>query len=259
MRHKKLMAMALAAAMMTGTFAAGVPALATEADNKNQTTISVTVAPRNTYTLSVPATTEISADGSATQLTNGITITNGELAEGKKLTVTASTTSGWKMSADDVGTTIGYALYSDAGTTAATSWEFSQEEANKENGTTKDVYAKATAEDLKTAKAGTYSDVITFEASVEDAETIPEYADKLTEATTLPPTNFKTLDNSTAKELAAYQAKKMNKTVYIIQGIDDGSVYTYAEALSDGTIKCTGANDGSSAFADGVVYYVPAE
>ena len=135
------------------------------------TTISVVIEPKNTYVLNVPATTIISSDGASTKLSGGIKITDGDLADDKVVTVTATTTSGWKMSTNDekITTKIVYGLYaSETDSQKTTSWTFTQTEANATDGTTKEVYAKASADDLKSAKAGTYSDTITFTASVVD-------------------------------------------------------------------------------------------
>ncbi len=160
MIKNKFLALAMACAM---TLATAVPAFATG----NTTTVSLTVAPTNTYTMKVPAAMPLDSTGEATALSGGIQITNGDLEEGKKLTVTAESANEWKMTAEGKTTTIRYSLYSDAGTTAATTWEFEKDEAK--NGTTKAVYAKANADDLKAAASGTYSDVITFTATLGDA------------------------------------------------------------------------------------------
>ena len=166
MKRNRFLALAMAGAM---TLTASVPAFA--ADGSGTTEVSLTVAPKNTYTLTVPAATTLDSDGEATQLSGGIKITGGDLEDGKKLTVTATSDSEWKMSATGKETSIGYALYSDAGTTEATTWEFTQAEANAADGATKAVYAKADAEDLAAAASGSYSDVITFTAEVADAVT----------------------------------------------------------------------------------------
>lgn len=137
------------------------------------TTISVVIEPKNTYVLTVPATTIISSDGASTELSGGIKITDGDLADDKVVTVTATTTSDWKMSTNDekITTKIVYGLYaSETDSQKTTSWTFTQTEANATDGTTKEVYAKASADDLKSAKVGTYSDTITFTASVVDAQ-----------------------------------------------------------------------------------------
>ncbi len=163
MIKNKFLALAMAAAAAM-TLATAVPAFA-----DNTTTVSLTVAPKNTYTMTVPSATNLDSTGEATELAGGIQITGGDLAEGKKITVKASSAADWKMSAEGKTTTISYSLYSDEGTTSATTWEFSQAEANAANGATKAVYAKANATDVANAASGTYSDVITFTAKVESA------------------------------------------------------------------------------------------
>ena len=166
MIKNRFLALAVAVAVMAGT---AVPAFA---ESSNTTTVSLTVAPTNTYTMTVPAKTTLDSEGAVTELTNGIKITNGDLADGKKLTVTATSQNSWTLTAEGVTGGIGYTLYSDAGTTEATSWEFTQAEANAAAGATKKVYAKVNTTDVGTAKPGEYSDVITFTATVENVTTI---------------------------------------------------------------------------------------
>ncbi len=162
MIKNKFLALAMAAAM---TLATAVPAFA-----DNETTVSLTVPEWNTYTLTVPADTELNIDGTAKQLSGGIKITGGNLMEGKKLTVTAESAHEWKMTASGVETKISYSLYSNSNAaTSATTWEFTRDEANAESGTTKDVYAKANTDEMYEAASGVYSDVITFTAKVESA------------------------------------------------------------------------------------------
>ena len=168
MNRNKFLALTMAGAM---TLAAATPVFA---ENKTgTTTVSLVVAapaPTNEYTMTVAAKTALDSEGAVTELTGGIKITDGDLEEGKKLTVTAESQNDWTLKADGVTTGIGYALYSDeAAETEATSWEFTQAEAKE--GATKAVYAKADATDVADAAAGTYSDTITFTAAVEDAVT----------------------------------------------------------------------------------------
>lgn len=172
MNRNKFLALAMAGAM---TLATAVPAYAT--GSSGTTEVSLTLSPKNTYTLTVPAKTALNSDGTVTELTNGIKITDGDLADGKKLTVTATSQNSWALTAEDVDTTISYALYSDdAAETGATSWEFTQAEANADEGTTKSVYAKPDATALSAAKSGEYSDVITFTAAVEDEVTYVSFS-----------------------------------------------------------------------------------
>ncbi len=172
MIKNKFLALAMAAAM---TLATAVPAFA---EQSGTTTVSLTIeAPSNTYTLTVPANTELNSDGTAKQLTGGIKITEGALQDGKKITVTAESENKWEMVAADaaVKTKIGYGLYANStDNTTTTSWDFSQTDANAESGTTKNVYAKANTTDVNAAKAGEYSDVITFTAALDNAGTAVE-------------------------------------------------------------------------------------
>ena len=166
MNRNKFLALAMAGAM---TLAASVPAFA---EDNNTTQVTLTVSGRNSYTMTVPAKTALDSAGAVTELTGGIKITDGDLADGKKLTVTATSQNDWALTATGAETTIAYALYSDeAAETEATGWEFTQEEANAAGGATAKVYAKPDADALNAAKSGEYSDVITFTAAVEDEVT----------------------------------------------------------------------------------------
>ena len=70
MNKNKILAIAMAGAMMTGTLATAVPVFAAE---NSTTTVSLDVEPpKNTYTMTVPANTTLNSDGTAKELTNGI-------------------------------------------------------------------------------------------------------------------------------------------------------------------------------------------
>ena len=87
------------------------------AGSGNTTQVTMVVAPKNTYTLTVPATTAIASDGKATALSNGLTVSEGDLEDNYEVVVTAksnnakSTSDNWVLSGSTGTTTIGYGLY----------------------------------------------------------------------------------------------------------------------------------------------------
>ena len=203
MKTKRLLALAMAGAMMTGAFATAMPVLA---DENNTTMVSFTVAPKNTYTMKVPANTSLNPDGSATALTDGITVSsNNDIALNYAVVVTASSANNWKLKNNDgKETEISYGLYSDEdcsnniiveynyktywSTSIADSlvpkpykfadddnptkvekgmW-FMSDEVNGANGITRQVYAKVDTTESDTWASGTYSDIITFTADVNE-------------------------------------------------------------------------------------------
>lgn len=191
MRSKRALALAMAGAMMAGAFATAMPVMA----EGNTTQVTLTVAPKNTYTMTVPATTTLDLSGSVTALQNGVTISSdNDMADGYAVNVTASSENDWKLKSSS-GTntnTIGYTLYSDSAgtvemdgkgttrgykldiydgtstisTTAAKGLWFTAEDANHADGTVKNVYAKVNTDDIEKAASGDYTDTITFTAEV---------------------------------------------------------------------------------------------
>ena len=118
------------------------------------------------YTLTIPATLEVNNSG--WNATDGISAT-GTLEKGKKLTVTADSNGEYALVSD--GNKVNYKLaengdknttYDNA--TEKTSWEFTS---LTDTATTKSM--GIVVEDYSTKPAGTYTDVVTFMASVEDA------------------------------------------------------------------------------------------
>ncbi len=241
MNKNKILAIAMASAMMTGTLATAVPVFAAD----NTTTVSVTVAPKNTYTMTVPANTTLNSDGTAKELTNGIKITDGTLEEGKKLIVTATSTTGWEMTATGLDTTIGYGLYYDeAAETEATSWEFTQEEANNAGGSTKNVYVKANTADIENAAAGTYSDVITFTAEVKDAKVAVESVNLNKTATSLTVGNNETLTATVKPDDATDKTVTWTSSDTSVASVDENGNVT---AVAVGSATITATADGQSA------------
>ena len=109
------------------------------------------------YTLTIPSTLTVADKG--WNATDGISAT-GTLATGKKLTVTAESTNGWKLVSGS--NNVGYTLTTASGGNQTTSWEF----------TTLDGTAQPMGiivENYDGKPAGTYTDTVTFTASVVSA------------------------------------------------------------------------------------------
>ena len=142
MKWKKLASLALAGALTLGLLPAlSSPALAADGDS--------------TYTLTIPS--ELTVSGSGWNATSGISAT-GELATGKKLTVTATSANSFKLKSgsNEVGYTLATAS---TDTEATTSWTFdslSDTATNKAMG--------IIVEDYSSMPAGTYTDTVTFTA-----------------------------------------------------------------------------------------------
>ena len=111
------------------------------------------------YTLTIPSTLNVANSG--WNATSGISAT-GELASGKKLTVTASSANSWALKSGD--NSVGYKLATaSTDTEATTSWEFTE---LSSTATKKDM--GIIVDDYSTKPAGTYTDTVTFTAAVED-------------------------------------------------------------------------------------------
>ena len=145
---RKLLGFLLTLAMVVGLMPGmGITAQAADGDT-------------STYTLTIPSTLTVS--GSGWNATDGISAT-GTLADGKKLTVTASSANGWALKSGD--NSVGYKLATaSTDTEATTSWEFTE---LSSTATKKDM--GIIVEDYSSMPAGTYTDTVTFTASVEDA------------------------------------------------------------------------------------------
>ena len=146
MKWKKLASLALAGALTLGLLPAfSSPALAAEGDT--------------TYTLTIPSALNISNSG--WNATGGISAT-GTLAEGKKLTVTATSANNWALKSGD--NSVGYTLTTAEGGSQTTSWEFTE---LSDTATTKTM--GIIVENYDDKPAGTYQDTVTFTAKVENA------------------------------------------------------------------------------------------
>ena len=162
MKLKKLASLALAGALTLGLFPAfSSPALAAGGDT-------------NTYTIDIPSALTVTKTGWNDQTAD--IKASGTLADGKKLTVTAtSPTNNFNLKSGD--NSVAYKLaaesekeksYSDA--TATTTWEFSKEELAASGGKTETV--GVILEDITNKPAGTYQDTVTFTAKVEALPTL---------------------------------------------------------------------------------------
>ncbi len=116
-----------------------------------------------TYTITIPST--LTVKNSGWNATDGISAT-GTLAEGKKLTVTASSTNSWALKSGE--NSVGYNLATATGTYSSSatpaSWEFT---ALSNTAMTQPM--GIIVEDYSAKPAGTYTDTVTFTVSVEDA------------------------------------------------------------------------------------------
>ena len=123
-----------------------------------------------TYTITIPATITIEKSG-WNELSGGIKATGQNFKETQTLSISASSANSWKLiSTND---NVGYNLvasgnvnstYNSSATPAT--WEFSKNELEATNGTTKT--GGIVVEDYSNKKSGNYEDTITFTASVVD-------------------------------------------------------------------------------------------
>ena len=114
------------------------------------------------YTLTIPSTLNVANSG--WNATDGISAT-GELASGKKLTVTASSANSFMLKSG--GNSVGYKLATaSTDTEATTSWTF---DSLSSTATKKDM--GIIVDDYSNKPAGTYQDTVTFTAKVENAVT----------------------------------------------------------------------------------------
>ena len=106
---KRILSIALAGALTMGLLPAfSSPALAADGDTS--------------YTLTIPSTLNVANSG--WNATSGISAM-GTLADGKKLTVTASSANSWALKQQDGSETVGYKLATaSTNTEATTSWTF---------------------------------------------------------------------------------------------------------------------------------------
>ena len=114
------------------------------------------------YTLVIPSTLTVANSGWTA--TTGISAT-GTLESGKKLSVTAASTNSWALKQQDGNETVSYTMKETSDGVAKTAWEFTTLPGSATLG--------IDVADYSTKPAGTYTDTVTFTASVEDAVTTP--------------------------------------------------------------------------------------
>ena len=148
-----------------------------------------------TYTITIPPSLDVT--GSGWNETAGISAT-GTLENGKKLTVTATSTNSWALKSGD--NSVGYTLTTAEGGSQTTSWEF----------TTLDGTAQPMGiivEDYSSKPAGTYTDTVTFTAKVEVAKSAAETPSIAQADCTFSPSNGKsTLSNANITTSMEYSA-----------------------------------------------------
>ena len=115
------------------------------------------------YTLTIPSTLNVANSG--WNATDGISAM-GTLADGKKLTVTASSANSWALKQQDGSETVGYTMKETADGAAKTAWEFTALPGSATLG--------IDVADYSTKPAGTYQDTVTFTAKVEVAKSAAE-------------------------------------------------------------------------------------
>ena len=115
------------------------------------------------YTLTIPSTLTVANSG--WNASDGISAT-GSLADGKKLTVTASSENSWALKSGDnsVGYNLATATGTYSGSATPASWEFTE---LSNTASTKPM--GIIVEDYTDKPAGTYQDTVTFTAKVENA------------------------------------------------------------------------------------------
>lgn len=148
---KRILSLALAGTMVLGLMPGmSMTALAADGDTS--------------YTLTIPSTLNVANSG--WNATSGISAM-GTLADGKKLTVTASSGNSWALKSGE--NSVGYNLATATGTYISTaqpaSWEFTE---LSSTATTKPM--GIIVDDYSSKPAGTYQDTVTFTAKVETAQ-----------------------------------------------------------------------------------------
>ena len=123
----------------------------------------------STYSITIPSTLDVSGAG-YTQLTGGIKA-SGTISG--KLTLSAESTNEWNLK--DGTKAVPYKLTeSNTSTDLKDSWEFAAADLTG-TGKTENVYVYIAETDYNNAAAGTYTDTVTFTASVEDAAPVLTY------------------------------------------------------------------------------------
>lgn len=224
MKLKKLASLALAGALTLGLLPAfSSPALAADGDTS--------------YTITIPSTLNVS--GSGWNATDGISAT-GTLASGKKLTVTASSANSWALKQQGGSETVSYTMKETSDGAAKTTWEF----------TTLDGTAQGLGiivDDYSAKPAGTYTDTVTFTASVGVAKSAAETPSIAQADCTFSPSNGKsTLSNANITTSMEYSAD--NGTTWT-DVTSNGSIASLAAGTVQIRVKETGDKLASEAIS----------
>ena len=218
------------------------------ADNTKSASCAVTVnaAGDTTYTITIPSTLTVANSG--WNSIGNITADNEEntFDTSKKLTVTASSANGWNLKSSE-NNTVSYTMCN--GTTskgdAATSWTFTPEQLNEDNAATQGIGIDVS--DYSSKPAGTYTDTVTFTASVEDTApaTVPVTAITLNKTeTTITKGSTETLSvSSITPNNATDQTVTWSSDKESVATVDaDGKV----TAVAAGTANITATANGGS-------------
>ena len=234
-RKLKLLGVLLMLAMVIGLLP-GMGLTAYAADNSTD------------YVLTIPATLDVqqagwnATDGLAARVKSGDTF-----SATKKLSVTASSANNWALKSGD--DSVGYTLTTASGGSQTATWEFSADELNASGGTTKAM--GIVVEDYSDKPAGTYTDTVTFTASVEDAKSAAETPNIAQADCTFSPSNGKsTLSNSNITTSMEYSA-------------DSGTTWTDVSSagsiasLAAGTVQIRVKETGDKLASEAVSITVP--
>ena len=198
------------------------------ADSEKSASCDVTVnaAGDTTYTITIPSTLTVANSG--WNSIGNITADNAEntFDTSKKLTVTASSANSWNLKSSE-NNTVSYTMCN--GTTskgeAATSWTFTPAQLNESNAATQGIGIDVS--DYSDKPAGTYTDTVTFTASVED-----------TAPATVPVTAI-TL-NKTATEINVGQTETLSVTAVTPDNATDKTVTWSSDKESVATVDADG-------------------
>lgn len=240
MNKNKILAIAMASAMMTGTLATSAPALAADSAT---TTINLAVTDTTaTYDLVVPATLNVTNSG-YNAFTDGVTVKNLSDATGiSSVDVTAESTNDWKL-LDSDNHEISYMLVAnDAQDTEKNTYSFT-DTTNMTTETGSKIDCGVNVSDYSDAAAGNYSDTITWTAEVKKAASTASLADMFKEGAIV------------EGELIYYEAAKLKfecsmtngafeiKSLYL-NGNDCTNKYIMLAMNGKPTFKFSGVLDG---------------
>ena len=193
-----------------------------------------------TYTLTIPATLTVANSG--WNATTGITANNttNDFDTGKKLTVTAVSTNNWTLKSGD--NSIGYNLATATGiynsTAEPASWEFTAAELNAASGGTNKPMG-IIVEEYSSKPAGTYTDTVTFTASVVSATkklTLTGRYDDNSGSQVTKSLEIEYTDNDTWKDIAErYDEISLQDNAY---GPSEGKAVYFWYDMSQGVRGC---------------------